>query len=114
MAVIVVRINENRIAKMNDDAILIAVEVGKGSDFYHKETETSRTTVFCDVSSPKRAQRDSALLHDYVATLTVKMWIDEFAEQKYLEYKGKKYEIKESYEIPATDIVELTCSDARC
>lgn len=99
--------------KMNSEVTLIAVTVTKGTDRYHEESETSRLTVFCEVSSPKRQQRDSALLHDYVATLTVRMWIDEYAEQKYLEYKGKKYEIKESYEIPDSDVIELTCSDAR-
>ena len=97
---------------MNDEITLFNTVFEKDSEGYNKLTAINEYTVFAEVSSPKRQQRDSALKHDYVASLTVKMHSDEYSDESYLKFNSKLYEIQQTYEIN-DDVVEITCSDWR-
>lgn len=97
----------------NDVISLLSGEFYKDGEGYNALSIKSQNDIFAEVKSPKRAQRDSALRHDYVATLTVIVNSDEYLQENFLEFNGKRYEIKESYKLNS-DEIELTCSDARC
>lgn len=98
---------------MNDVVTLIRGEIRKDAEGYPVLCVLSQSDVFARVASPKRAQRDSALRHDYVATLSVTLHCEEYSREKHIEYLGKRYEVKQTYQLNSEEI-ELTCSDARC
>lgn len=98
---------------MNDIVLLVGGEIKKDAEGYPALSVVSKREVFASVSSPKRAQRDSALRHDYVATLTVTIYREEYNDEQYIGFAGRTYEVKQSYMLNA-DEIELTCSDARC
>lgn len=97
----------------NDIVTLVNGQMQKDGEGYNSLAVVSQTDVFAEVSSPKRAQRDSALRHDYTASLTVKLFRDEYGAEKYIRFGEKLYEVKEVYALNA-DELEITCSDWRC
>lgn len=99
--------------RMNDIVTLVNGEIKKDAEGYPALSIASECEVFASVSSPKRAQRDSALRHDYVATLTVTIYREEYNDEQYIRFGKRMYEVKQSYILNA-DEIELTCSDARC
>lgn len=99
--------------QMNDVVTLIQGEIQKDAEGYPTLCILSQSDIFAFVASPKRAQRDSALRHDYVATLSVTLHCEEYHDEKHIDYLGKRYEVKQTY-ILNSDEIELTCSDARC
>lgn len=98
---------------MNDEVYLISGKFRKNAEGYNRFSETARQMVYADCGSPVRSQRDLANKQGYVAKLRVKLNKLEYGNQSYIEHKGKKYEVKESFDID-DEIIELTCSDMRC
>lgn len=98
---------------MNDEVVLIKGEVGKDDEGYAKLKILKQTTVFAEVGSPKRAQRDSAMRRGYVATRRVKVNLCEYSNENYIRIDNQLFEIKESYKLDE-NYLELTCSDMRC
>lgn len=99
--------------RMNDVVTLICGKVVKDAEGYPTLSIISESEVFADVSSVKRQQKDSAYRRGYNASLTVRLYRNEFCDENYLEFDGRKYEIKDTYNLDL-DVIELTCSDARC
>ena len=98
---------------MDDLVVLIKGEIGKDDEGYAKLRILKQNTVYAEVNSPKRAQRDSAMRRGYVATRRVKINSFEYNDENYIRINNQLYEIKESYELDE-NYIELTCSDVRC
>lgn len=98
---------------MDDLVVLIKGEIGKDDEGYAKLKILKQNTVYAEVNSPKRAQRDSAMRRGYVATRRVKVNLCEYSNENYIRIENQLFEIKESYELDE-NYLELTCSDMRC
>lgn len=98
---------------MNDCITLIFAETNKDKEGYPKLKIVKETEVFGEIGSPKRAQRDSAMRHGYVATLRAKVNLIEYDDENYLRHNNRMYEINEAYKLDE-NYIELTCSDMRC
>ena len=96
---------------MDNEIYLLTGEFVKVNG-YQKFSETSRTFVYADCGDPVRSQRDLAQKQGYVAKLKIRMNKLEYGGQRFIEWQGKGYEVKESFGVD-DEIIELTCSDMR-
>lgn len=88
---------------------LVSIQTSKNENGFEEESEVIKSGVFANSKSIRSSEFYQSSQQGYKLEKMFEIRVDEYNEEPYLIFEGKKYKIERTYQ-KNTEIIELVCS----